>query len=123
MKNVIAISLLFIFSLASLKEATMYAFFKINQTSIQELFCINKDAPELKCEGKCHFNAQLAEASDTENEQNAPVYEQLEWHINSHEIETYSSVYQDMGIKNSSYSPLTSAILYCDISNPPQLFA
>lgn len=123
MKNVIAISLLFIFALASLKEATMFAFFKINQTSIQELFCINKEAPELKCEGKCHLNAKIAQANDSENEEKAPIYEQLEWHINVVETENLVPFYENFEVKNARYFQLVATLLYRKITHPPQLLA
>lgn len=123
MKNAIAISLLIIFSLASIKEATMYAFFKINQSAIVELFCINKEEPELKCEGKCHLSAQIAKANDSEKEENASIYEQLEWHINSLEVEDLLSCFDNFEVKNAVYLKLTSTLLYCEISHPPQSLA
>ena len=30
--------------------------------------CINKDKPELKCNGTCHLKKELSEASDSENQ-------------------------------------------------------
>lgn len=36
----------------------------INQAKIAEVFCINKDRPELKCEGKCHMIAQVEQSDD-----------------------------------------------------------
>lgn len=34
---------------------------------IKNELCINKDKPELQCNGKCHLKKELAKASDTEN--------------------------------------------------------
>ncbi len=40
----------------------------VNQAEIIELFCINKEKPMLKCDGKCHLATQLAEVeNDTED--------------------------------------------------------
>lgn len=30
--------------------------------------CVNKDKPELKCNGTCHLKKELSEASDSENQ-------------------------------------------------------
>lgn len=101
----------------------MFIFFKINQSSIQELFCVNKEKPELKCEGKCHLNAQIAEANDKDSNKNAPALEQLEWHINSLEIEDYFSLNQELEVGKSIYLSWLSALLYQKIPHPPQLLA
>ena len=38
-----------------------------NQTEIAELFCINKEKPKLKCDGKCHLKSELTK-TDTNND-------------------------------------------------------
>ncbi|MFC2175489.1 hypothetical protein ACFLR1_00790 [Bacteroidota bacterium] len=42
----------------------------INQSSIIANFCVNKEEPELKCNGKCHLKKQLK--ADTENKSETP---------------------------------------------------
>ena len=46
------------------------AWFKINQKKIVELFCINKDKPEMACDGKCYLKDKLEKVDDSENNQN-----------------------------------------------------
>jgi hypothetical protein len=36
----------------------------LNQSEITELFCINKDKPEMQCNGKCHLKKQFDELAD-----------------------------------------------------------
>ena len=36
--------------------------FYANQTELAEKYCINKDKPELNCEGKCHLEKKLVKA-------------------------------------------------------------
>ena len=39
---------------------SMYmAYFTANQEAITVKYCVNKDAPEKKCNGKCHMRKQL----------------------------------------------------------------
>jgi hypothetical protein len=46
--------------------------FKINQDFIAKVLCINKEEPELQCNGKCHLKKQLKKL-ETPIEQDAPV--------------------------------------------------
>lgn len=60
----IIVALLFVFTI-NFKSFVTLSYF-VNQAEIIELFCINKEKPELKCDGKCHLAVQLNEVeSDT----------------------------------------------------------
>lgn len=41
----------------------------VNYDYISEVLCINKDKPELQCNGKCHLKTKLAKASDESSSQ------------------------------------------------------
>ncbi|MBW6481866.1 MAG: hypothetical protein K0B10_02280 [Vicingaceae bacterium] len=67
-KQTISIALITIlFSGIGVKSIITFHYF-INQSEIIKLFCINKDKPELKCNGKCHLAQELkkVEANDDE---------------------------------------------------------
>ena len=67
----IIVALLFVFTI-NFKSFVTASYF-INQAEIIELFCINKEKPQLNCEGKCHLATQLTEVeSDKENTPFAP---------------------------------------------------
>lgn len=58
-------ALLFVYTI-NFKSFVTISYF-VNQAEIIELFCINKEKPQLKCDGKCHLATQLAEVeTDTE---------------------------------------------------------
>ena len=38
--------------------------FFVNQSEIIELFCINKEQPQLQCNGKCHLAKELVKADN-----------------------------------------------------------
>ena len=44
---------------------------KLNQNFIIENLCINRDKPELECNGKCHLQKQLKSVDDEKNEKDA----------------------------------------------------
>ncbi len=41
-----------------------YAKYQWNKSEITKLFCINKDKPRLKCDGKCHLQTTLRTVED-----------------------------------------------------------
>lgn len=43
---------------------------KLNQTYIVENLCINKNKPEMKCNGKCHLQKQLKRVEDKQDNNN-----------------------------------------------------
>ena len=45
----------------SLKDLIIYAHFQINRAAIIQQFCVNKDLPEMKCQGTCHLTKTIEE--------------------------------------------------------------
>jgi len=56
--------------LQSLTPLLILVDFKIHQDFIAEVLCINRDQPELQCNGQCHLQEKLSEQQ--EQEQQAP---------------------------------------------------
>jgi hypothetical protein len=54
-----------------LRPVLPLANYLVNQDYIAEFLCINKDKPELECNGKCYLAEQLKKASE-EKEKNLP---------------------------------------------------
>lgn len=58
---------LFIVSFMMLLKPVIPVFqYVINYEYISEVLCINKEKPEMHCNGKCHLMQELAKASETE---------------------------------------------------------
>ena len=57
---------LFIWSILA-PVLTVFEYF-INYDYIVEVLCINKDKPELECDGKCYLKEQLSESSIIKND-------------------------------------------------------
>ena len=72
----IIVALVFLFTLNFKSFVTVD--FYINQVDIAELFCINKEKPQLKCDGKCHLSSELSKTETSNN--------QLPFSQNSNEI-------------------------------------
>jgi len=63
-----------------LRPVMPLANYLINQDYIAEFLCINKDKPDLECNGKCYLAEQLKEAS-AEKEKNLPAIAMEEYPI------------------------------------------
>lgn len=63
-KRVFSFIFLLLFLSASLHQATLLGVYLLNQDFITETFCVNKDKPELSCNGKCHLKDMVAMAED-----------------------------------------------------------
>ena len=67
----ISVILALVFSVNMLYNGAVYLNFLLNQSSIVELFCVNKNEPEIQCNGSCHLKDQLVQESK-ENEKGVP---------------------------------------------------
>lgn len=74
-KLVISTVLIVITLLNTMSNVAVISYFYSNQTYIAEAFCINKDNPELHCDGKCYLSQKLAALEQEQQQamQNAPV--------------------------------------------------
>lgn len=56
----------------STRDIMHYVAFKFNQTYISDVFCINKDKPELDCDGKCYLKKKLDTAKKDSDSRKIP---------------------------------------------------
>ncbi len=73
-----AILIVGIFAFMLLKPAFPYIDYLVRKSYIITNFCINKDKPEMGCNGKCHLNEKLSEDNKAEDNTPAPV-PQKQW--------------------------------------------
>lgn len=53
--------------LAMLRPIQPYVEYVLNQDYIAEFLCINKDKPELQCNGKCHLVKEIEKQQENES--------------------------------------------------------
>ena len=66
MAKLTAIFFVFLYLIATLRPIQPYVEYFINQDYIAEFLCINKDKPELQCNGKCHLAKQIEKQQEKE---------------------------------------------------------
>jgi len=72
-KSIFTYLILSVFTLINLQQLVLIASYSINKEYITQKFCINKDKPELKCNGKCHLKDVMAKSDNEQKEKNTPV--------------------------------------------------
>lgn len=60
---------LVLFLLPQFSNTILWVNYELNKKAITEEFCVNKEKPELKCNGKCHLAEQLTKSNQTPAEQ------------------------------------------------------
>lgn len=88
MRRIVAVVLMTLFLFQALEVAYIYVNFKINQTRIAETLCINKNKPELNCNGCCQLKKELKEQKEREEQkedfvfpEKTIVYTNLNWTV------------------------------------------
>lgn len=71
MKKVFSVWMLLLILLISFQQAVIIVLFKLNQATIEQAFCINKNKPELQCHGKCHLKGKLQDAENSRSDVNS----------------------------------------------------
>jgi len=73
----ISIALILIFSIPLMLKTELIVSWKLNQKSIIERFCVNKDKPKLHCDGKCHLGKQLSKVDEPNTDSKTVPHEKL----------------------------------------------
>jgi hypothetical protein len=60
--------MLMTFALRPAYQASYYLYFQMNIDAIVAKYCVNKERPQLQCNGKCHLGKTIALSSTTNNE-------------------------------------------------------
>jgi hypothetical protein len=68
-KNIIVATLVFIVTLFTLKSALIVGYYTLFTDDFIENFCVNKDQPELNCDGKCFLSKMLNKSDQQEGRQ------------------------------------------------------
>lgn len=71
MKKALAILLCFALQIPIFSKWGVVAVFSVNQKEIIENFCVNKNRPQLHCDGHCYLAKQLKALEDQEKKSNS----------------------------------------------------
>ncbi|WP_445452046.1 hypothetical protein [Flavobacterium sp. 25HG05S-40] len=98
----------------------------VNYDYISKVLCVNKEKPQMQCNGKCHLMQELAKAADDEKpisdkkitvkEFEILFYQEVK--IIAFSVATFSQKHQ----LNSNYSNLYSHLVITATFHPPSYF-
>ena len=67
MKKIFAYMMIVLITATSLQQLSILSMYWLTKDYITEKFCVNKDKPELQCNGKCHMKDMVAENTEKES--------------------------------------------------------
>jgi len=119
----IALALMFVITI-NFKTVITASYF-VNQTEIIELFCINKEKPQLQCNGKCHLARQLTEIVNETKETPFPPSSlesniEISYSLSENDITILSNSSKLLSQCHFKYTPLTSDGYSSILSPPPR---
>jgi hypothetical protein len=82
MRAFISILLVVTLSFGFILKSVIIINYQINKTNIIAAFCINKDKPELECNGKCYLTQQLSQ-TESSNESSSLTESILQYEIST----------------------------------------
>jgi len=93
----------------------------VNQDYIAEFLCINKDKPELACNGKCYLAKQLKKASE-EKRNNLPAIEMKDYPIGIVELLSFQPKTTTFSaIQYDNYNNMYSFSYLNTVFHPPAI--
>jgi len=80
MKKIISLALMFALGFQFLMKLGIMTYFQLNRIYITEMFCENKDQPQLNCDGQCFLakKLQAAEEKASDKESTRTANQQVE---------------------------------------------
>jgi len=69
MFKALKIAVLLLFLQPQISNTVVWLLYELDKEYITEQFCVNKDKPALKCNGKCHLATQLTTSDPLQSEQ------------------------------------------------------
>ena len=114
----ITLALLLLFN--TLYVALTYAYYNIDQLDFIEQFCVNKDKPEMKCNGKCHLKKVAQENSDNNTTPTTKItFKEITLFVEkefSYTLFSFSEEQKNLFYYQENYSYLNTYTLF----HPPQ---
>ncbi|MGO2103333.1 MAG: hypothetical protein ACTH3E_09845 [Psychroflexus halocasei] len=119
LKSIYVSFLVLLISFNSLKSGFMLSFYMVDTKEFVELFCVNKDQPELHCDGKCELS-KLAQQNSSDEKPSHLDFLQKEIIMFYSEISSIDFKTEDFYLKiDSSYVNLYHYQLVKDLNYPP----
>ena len=71
MKAVLSFLLISLFCFIEFYNGTVYLTYMVNQSDIIRKYCVNKDKPQMRCEGMCHMKKMMINEEEDSQKQSS----------------------------------------------------
>eukprot|EP00172_Hildenbrandia_rubra_P002992 Plantae.Rhodophyta-Hildenbrandia_rubra.ctg43154.p1 GENE.Plantae.Rhodophyta-Hildenbrandia_rubra.ctg43154~~Plantae.Rhodophyta-Hildenbrandia_rubra.ctg43154.p1 ORF type:complete len:110 (+),score=4.23 Plantae.Rhodophyta-Hildenbrandia_rubra.ctg43154:420-749(+) len=101
------------------------AWYEVNKDYVEDVFCINKNKPEMNCHGKCYLNKQLTKldkSADTQQKdapQTSKKVEIVEYLLTNIWSVSEQITYEDALTHHAHYTHQSSRLLIGSVFRPP----
>ena len=101
----------------------LVAYYHLNKEYITELFCINKEKPELNCDGKCYLSLQIAEQQQEREEAPFRDFEkkEMQFFFDEEDLTNNLASTNKENTHSFSYLIIHSQPFYKEDIHPPQV--
>ena len=124
MKGLLTYIIILSFILFGIKETVIVSFYEVNKEYITKIYCINKEKPELKCDGKCHMKKMIKKSEKKEQESFPEGTLELKvlTFVKSDFNQNFSTINKLKELNKTIYSEHLHGVLsFADIFHPPQV--
>lgn len=119
-RTILAHILIFTTLAANLSQLFVYAGFELNQNYIASELCINRDKPQLHCNGKCYLMRKLKQAEQKEKSRDREDQRSLFQQGVVVERLTFSPYAVQTAVEYQSEIPFRLPQFAADIFQPPR---
>lgn len=81
-------------SLFFLQDLTFYAFFKLNQATLAQEHCVNRDKKDNHCQASCYLERQLKHDKDQKDHPVTPEQERIPFPILNPSCRTFKGLFK-----------------------------
>ena len=121
MKAALAYFLFILLAFTQLHNAVVWANYEMNKAEITELFCVNKDKPELNCHGSCHLSKMLSSHyQENKDYINGLFIPQLELMFQEKASFCFLCFFQELSLPTLGQIGAASTGFYFNITQPPE---
>ena len=101
----------------------VYLDYQVRKDFIATVLCINKDKPEMRCQGKCHLRKQLTKAHNQKTDKKSPALSKNNFEIYHHILSTFyleSVIYSEIILPIPPYQFSLNATVLETLFHPPE---
>lgn len=121
MFRTLKIAILLLFLQPQISNTIVWMAYELDKEYITEAYCVNKEKPQLKCNGQCHLAKQLTNVDPVQSEQPAQINYIPQIQLFYQEIEQPIVEQEFNSLASENFSLFYSFQPFSKVYHPPQV--